>query len=380
MLPSRRDLAREYRVSSVTIERALSPLITEGVLRADDRRGTFVARIADAPGTLAEALDLPGMAAIRSIDVHRPRSSTTATIGIVASLYVDSRDHLQLNNFWVRLLIHSLEQSFSEGGHRTRFYNRVQPGGSLRISIREAVSSAVEDGVDALAIVAFGAAPRDIDHELAEVPSGEIPVVCITSGELCRPVAHVFFDNRSAGFDAAQCLLQNGCRQILYFSPFCASWSAERLDGVRAAVEMGGGAALEAFVDLVPWVQEEDPSRLGYAWAQRYFQDGSLPDGVICANDGAAFGLIDAARERGLEAGCDYAIVSFDDHPEARDKGLTSLRPPMQAMGAEASLLVLRALKGDRTNVQTRLRWHLIPRSSSRSEAAATSADPIPPK
>src|SRR5579871_6126246 len=43
MLPSRRDLAREYGVSPITIERAITHLIADGVLRADDRRGTFVA-------------------------------------------------------------------------------------------------------------------------------------------------------------------------------------------------------------------------------------------------------------------------------------------------------------------------------------------------
>ncbi|HEX5324039.1 MAG TPA: GntR family transcriptional regulator, partial [Capsulimonadaceae bacterium] len=55
MLPSRRDLAKEYGVSSVTVERAIASLIAEGMLRADDRRGTFVALdsgMADSPGLM----------------------------------------------------------------------------------------------------------------------------------------------------------------------------------------------------------------------------------------------------------------------------------------------------------------------------------------
>ena len=44
MLPSRQSLAREYSVDLSTVQRAVSEMLTDGTLRADSGRGTFVAR------------------------------------------------------------------------------------------------------------------------------------------------------------------------------------------------------------------------------------------------------------------------------------------------------------------------------------------------
>src|SRR6185437_12462166 len=82
-----------------------------------------------------------------------------------------------------------------------------------------------------------------------------------------------------------------------------------------------------------PWDIEQDPSVLGYEAAGTAFADGCVPSGVISANDGVAFGFLEAASQRGKVAGVDFALVSFDDHPQARDCGLASVRPPMEVMG-----------------------------------------------
>lgn len=373
MLPSRRDLAREFGVSPITIERAISPLLAEGVLRADDRRGTFVARAVAAAH--ASTLDLSPvnpqqereMAVARALNPPAYVEGTTATVGIVASLYVFNRDHLELHNFWIRLLVQSMEHGFSENGHRTRFYNRVQGQGHPLLPLREAIESALADGVDALAIIGLGLAPQEVDESLTVLEGRNLPVVCITSGELRRPVSHVFFDNRAAGYDAAHCLLQSGCRELIYFAPFTATWAQERLEGIRDALEYAGmdaGALCTYPNHAKPWEQEEDPQVLGYEFARSFFAEGKAPAGMICANDGLALGFLRAAEEHGLTAGHDFAIVSFDDHPDARHTQLTTLRPPMEAMGQEASKLLLRTLRGEQTLLQMRLRWHLIPRFS----------------
>src|SRR5579872_7043193 len=165
MLPSRRELAREYGVSPITIERAITPLINEGLLRADDRRGTFIAGSPLAPVVPLDRAEPP-------VDPQSPRGDTllrppayapvtTATIGIVGSLYVFNHDHLELNNFWVRLLVQSLEHAFAENGHRTRFFNRVQEPGRPLLSLRETLAGVLAEDVDAIAVIGFGMAPQD---------------------------------------------------------------------------------------------------------------------------------------------------------------------------------------------------------------------------
>jgi DNA-binding GntR family transcriptional regulator len=70
MLPSRRDLAKEYGVSSLTVDRAVTRLIAEGILRADDRRGTFVTSSSAQEGLAApldrSAASLESYAVVRS--------------------------------------------------------------------------------------------------------------------------------------------------------------------------------------------------------------------------------------------------------------------------------------------------------------------------
>jgi len=381
MLPSRRDLAREFGVSPITIERAITPLLAEGVLRADDRRGTFVAR--SLAVTHASVLETSRPAPLRAealavAHVLNPPAHTeraTATIGIVASLYVFNRDHLELHNFWIRLLVQSMEHSFSELSHRTRFYNRVQGQGQPLLPLRESIEAALADGVDALAIIGLGLAPQEVEESLAVLEGKNLPIVCITSGELHRPVSHVFFDNRAAGYDAAYRLLQSGCQDLVYFAPFTALWVQERQEGIADALEYAGleRAALRVYPNRIkPWEQEEDPQILGYEVARAFFAEEHAPSGVICANDGLALGFLRAADEHGLMAGRDFRIISFDDHPDARHKQLTTLRPPMEAMGQEASQLLLRALHGEQTLLQMRLRWHLIPRSSCGAPATSS--------
>src|SRR5438309_2024299 len=76
MLPSRRDLAREHGVSSLTVERAITPLISAGLLRADDRRGTFVI---DTSQSVRDAQP-------PAVTSPTPPLTKSTTVGIVGSL------------------------------------------------------------------------------------------------------------------------------------------------------------------------------------------------------------------------------------------------------------------------------------------------------
>lgn len=373
-LPSRRALAKEYGVSPVTLERAVTRLIADGLLRADDRRGTFVAHG-------ATVFAAPPAATPSGGHLH----PVSRSIGIVASLYVGDQDHLELNNFWVRLLVDSVEQAFSRDGIGTRFFNRVSgpPSSRVVVPFPDRLRAALEEKVGALMVIGIDVAPDVLDKSLSVLDGHETPVVCITTGALRRPVTHVFYDHQSAGYQAAQHLLQGGRRDLLFFAPFTAFWVDERQKGVQAAVEHARDLSPSDRPTLKvlpprsgPWINEEDPTVIGYNAARQAFADNSVfvpgqpGPGVVCANDGAAFGFLQAAKEAGKQAGRDFALVSFDDHPDARAVGLTSLRPPMEAMGQEAARLLQRALLyGEQTTTQVRLCWHLLPRESTRPTA-----------
>lgn len=393
MLPSRRDLAKEYGVSSVTVERAITRLIADGLLRADDRRGTFVTD-APAPASIAvpshpEIQYRAGSVLLDHISLPLRRPAKQATIGIIASLYVLRHDHIELNNFWVRLMVQSIEQSFSADGHTTRFFNRVRDGQAGQEPLGETIRGALGSGIDALVVIAFNMNAGEVDDNLLLLDTQDIPVVCITSGALSRPVPHVFYNNHFAGYQAAQHLLRGGVERIVYFSPFSSTWTKERMQGAREAVAHAG-FPVEILVGYPenpgPWAQEEDPELLGRQTGaglvgSGLLQQGGKRAGVICANDGAAFGLLSATKEHGLRQGADFLVVGFDDHPKSRALQLTTLRPPMEQMGREAARILLSEMRGEQASLQVCLRWNLIPRSlhpvsEEQSEGTARSVAP----
>jgi LacI family transcriptional regulator len=70
-------------------------------------------------------------------------------------------------------------------------------------------------------------------------------------------------------------------------------------------------------------------------------------------------------KARGLRPGIDIGVVGFDDLPRAAQEGLTSLTPPLATMGAEATRIALRMLKGEPVPRRTCLPWVLAPRAST---------------
>jgi DNA-binding LacI/PurR family transcriptional regulator/DNA-binding transcriptional regulator YhcF (GntR family) len=385
MLPSRQSLAREYGVDLSTVQRAIAALLEEGTLRADSGRGTFVARAlpperGEAPAVPAEPT--PAVAALLE----------GRTLGILC--------RLPYEDFWPRTIIHSLERVFADAGGTSHFVNlwpraegddgadpdrRVPPADALR-RLREA-------GADAVVLVAVredeGEATADAADIIGAMGGDPSRLVVVSSGPLGVPAAHVFYDQEYAGFRAARHLIERGHRDgMVFVAPFQeAAWVRGRLAGARQAVALAG-LPDDA---LMVWPPEEDApgydpgeretTGLAENAARSLLASGRpFPAAVIAANDNIARGFAAAVRaETGREMGRDYALVGFDDEPEARVVGLTTLRPPLEDLGREAGQLLLRALRGDAVSQQVRLRSHLVPRAST-SGSMGPAAPSVPPE
>ena len=345
MLPSHRDLAREYDVSSGTIRRAVDTLVTEGLLHADSRRGTFAAHTAE-PEQGGDTAAPP--------DPGRP-----LVVGIVAAV-----DEGQ-----VPPVLHSLERALSEGGHVTTVRSRVRGEGEALLPLDESIAALLRDGVDALAVICLELDRVRIEEALGRVDLRDVPAVCLLAGGLHLPIPHVFYDNRIGGYQAAQHLLDKGHRKITVFAPFTASWVTERLAGIRSALAHPRQTAAEAeFVmgDGRAWDYLNDPTEIGSETARAALASGWTPQGgIVCINDQVAYGVSLAAVQYGYRVGEDFALIGFDDNKCARVGGLTTLRPPLEEMGREAARLLIDEARGSRVSLQLRLRAHLITRAST---------------
>jgi DNA-binding LacI/PurR family transcriptional regulator len=87
---------------------------------------------------------------------------------------------------------------------------------------------------------------------------------------------------------------------------------------------------------------------------------------VLCFSDVLAFGVLRAARARGLTVPGDLSVVGFDDHPLAprSEPPLTTVRQDLTAKGRLAATTLTAAIARARTDGDTRTpraRHHLLP-------------------
>lgn len=365
MLAGRHALAREYGVALSTAQQAVARLLADGVLETSDRRGTFVAqaRAGAQTGTAPAA------------------RQTGAMLGIVATAWVRPATSPDVGSAWARLAIRSLEQGFSAAGGTTQFFDRYPEARSQHptdqeepdaVPLTDAIQSLLSAGVDAIAVIGLCDAEDMSDAVVSVVDVERVPVVYISWHEIAPPLAQVFYDNRYAGYQAARHLLSKGYERLLFLAPFADTWLAERVEGARDAVRHAGlpqdtlcihpGGTPAEFYD------QAVSDRYAHVMAPALFaESGSTPGptGIIAPNDVMASAILGAAAECGLSAGVDFGLIGFDDDARSCAAGLTTIRPPVEAMGEEAARLLLRALHGDKKSFQVRLRSQVIPRAST---------------
>lgn len=91
------------------------------------------------------------------------------------------------------------------------------------------------------------------------------------------------------------------------------------------------------------------------------------PTAIIAANDVTAMRVIEEAKELGLSVPGDLSVVGFDDIPDAAlcEPPLTTVRQPLQAMGAAAMTMLLDILEGREHEHHIRMDVELVVREST---------------
>jgi LacI family transcriptional regulator len=150
------------------------------------------------------------------------------------------------------------------------------------------------------------------------------------------------------------------------------STARERLRGYRDALQT---AAIEQRPEYVVEASAVDP-RGGYEAALRLLDLEQPPTAIFAVNNIVAAGVVEAARERGLEIPGDLALVCFDDieHVSRLYPFLTVMAQPAETFGSLAAQLLLDRIAG---RVRERRRVVVLPadfivrRSSGAEQEAA---------
>jgi len=161
----------------------------------------------------------------------------------------------------------------------------------------------------------------------------------VVIGQRRMPVDTVVIENRSGAKALATELTAIGYRRFAILAgPRTLLTARDRLQGFKESLSKAGLPA--------PIVIHGEFTRNGGYDAMRNVLDAKQRvDAVFAVNDVMAVGAMAACRDRGLQLPNDMALAGFDDIATLRDvdPGLTTVRLPLEDMGAAALELVVTA-------------------------------------
>jgi DNA-binding LacI/PurR family transcriptional regulator len=311
-LPTHRELAIAFDVSIITINKALSGLVSEGVLYSRVGRGTFVA--------------------VRPASNDRHR---TPVFGFVL------RD---LNSAFFSLVAHAAQQRADALGIGLLFSST-----SHHVDREEEQIQRFRDlGVHGLIIVSMSRTYR-ISQPIRALHDAGFPYVMVsyTEGD---EVPFIGSDLDMSGYLAGQHLIALGKRRLGYVGAKLGSSLFEvKFGGFRRAAREHGLSIDSQFVFEYPFDGEWNDYRSGYAIGERLASMTDRPEAMFAFNDLGALGLEDALLDRGLRVPDDVAIVGLDDVElaERARVPLTTVRQPSDRIGALAVDTLLARVRGE---------------------------------
>ncbi len=195
------------------------------------------------------------------------------------------------------------------------------------------------------------------------------PVVLVDREAGGRPFSSVAVDDVAGGHLAVSHLIDQGCRRIAFVGgPLRIQQVADRLEGANRASAERDDVQLEVL--LQDGLSVQGGRAAGAAIAKR--SRGQRPDGVFCANDLLAVGVLQSftmlAR---LDIPGDLALVGYDDidFASATIVPLTSIRQPSLLIGRTAVDLLIEQISagpGQAAPQEVIFQPELIIRDSSR--------------
>jgi LacI family transcriptional regulator len=192
----------------------------------------------------------------------------------------------------------------------------------------------------------------------------DCPYVRIASVSLDQPQSMVVTNDHLGAAEAARRLADLGHTRIaLIRGPSLFRSSSVRGQGFLDALAERG-ISMDPALDIEAAYTFESGVEAGHALLSM----ANPPTAIFALNDDMAIGVMQAARERGLELPRDLSVVGYDDLPMASRvwPNLTSVRLPIRDMGRMAAEKLLAPLRGqDPTRLdQEEVRPALVVRKS----------------
>ncbi|MEU1616353.1 LacI family DNA-binding transcriptional regulator [Streptomyces sp. NPDC005722] len=294
-------------------------------------------RVLNGKAGVAPATRQKVLAALDVLGYERPvrlRQRSAGQIGLITP---------ELNNPIFPAFAQVIEQNLTGYGY-TAVLCTQHPGGSTEDELVEAL---VERGARGIVFLSGLHADVTADPErYARLLGQGVPYVLVNGYNPAIAGPYISPDERASARIAVQHLVELGHQRIgLAVGP-------NRFVPVHRKVE----GFVEALGSLLGLGEEEAAAYVqhtlfsvegGHAAAGALLDKGCT--GIVCGSDLMALGAVRAVRERGLAVPGDVSVVGYDDSPliAFTDPPLTTVRQPVEAMGAAAVNALLEEIGGN---------------------------------
>jgi LacI family transcriptional regulator len=187
----------------------------------------------------------------------------------------------------------------------------------------------------------------DVTDRLDQLRERGVPTVLVDRLADDSKYSSVSVDDDAGGYLAARHLLDTGRRRLAFVGgPTSIRQVADRLQGAQRAVKEEPDATLEVLDSDGQTVLAG--RSVGNMLVER--GRGDLPDGIFCANDLLALGVMQSlSMTHALRIPEDIALIGYDDIDFAVSAvvPLSSIRQPTEALGRTAIELLAEELESD---------------------------------
>ena len=319
-IPSIRELCETHRVSPITVRRALSELVNEGLLRGAQGRGMFV------------------------IDRKEPAAGASGLIGLIIP---ESTEASRFQSGIRR----GVESGVASAIPLLVGYSDLDPW--REVDLLADMGRHRADGV--LIVATTGVREASADQRMRDLIAGGTHVVFIDRRPTGIEADLVTSDNEPAGRLAGEHLLARGHRRIAcIWAHECATFS-DRRRGLEAAM-LAQGCKPDPQYARGGWDPSGGHEACGYLRTLELFHLPKPPTAIFAGNDGMAVGAMRALHFLGRSVPGDVSVIGVDAIVP-NDPPLTSIRQDVVGMGLWAVEQLRRRIAGDTSPATV----HLLP-------------------
>ena len=333
LIGSQNELSIQYAVSAITVKKALSNLVNEGILYTRVGKGTYVSEKQE-----------------KKLDLSKHKA-----IGLVLQ---------DINHPFFSMIVNSVEERAYELGYNlllSSSANKIEKEESQILHFREL-------GVDGLIIASLSLQYKATDY-IQKIHDENFPYIMVSY--LHDPdYWYIGTDQEAGGYMATEHLIKLGYKSIGYLHVEKENLLSEvRKNGYyRALIEYNipYDSKLIYYLTKDKYDIISDRYQLGYQFGKEFKSLNKKPDALFVYSDLVALGFEQAVSEEGILIPDDVAIVGFDDIQIARYSSipLTTIHQPADKIGRAAVDVIQKRIDGSDIGNRTILKPTLIVRDS----------------